>query len=272
MPVKWLQPHSCETSERSADLSQYSGQGMINLKLSKCKINTPTNSLGHRDLHPIQHRSPMDTVLIRPQPEPRCTAPDCPILAVHSQDLYLYEDEPPESGIIKDIFSPSNPPPRVVAAYALAEMPVPRGEPRIDPRVVLDVQAKLWESFYRHHTTPVQPNQLLGYTLRTKCKSETCLLRETYHRDGAYFHERRRHFFYTPAFGFSNPPPEIWEALERSERVEGNEEERETDLEVVEEFVNHHGFFREALKLTPTKKRKRPSEGSMSGVSKFICR
>ena len=110
--------------------------------------------------------NPMETAPFRPQPEPRCTAGDCRVIGIHGQGLYLWRGENPEPGLINDIFGPSNPPPRVAAAYELATNPIPS----IDP----EEQAKIWEGFYRHHSRPVQPNQLLNHTLRTRCKSPNC--------------------------------------------------------------------------------------------------
>ena len=210
----------------------------------------------------------MDTAPIRPQPEPRCVALDCPIVHIHSQGIYLWQGEPPSPGLIKDIFGPSNPPPRVSAAYELAENPVPGIEPH--------EQAKLWEGFHRHHTRPVQPNQLAEFTSRTQCKSGTCPLQAT-HREGAYFHGRRQHYVYTSTFGYANPPPIIWEAHERQERGEGTEEERQRDRDVVEAFASHHGLFHGAKspsKEGSSKKRKRWSGGSIekSSANKFVLR
>ena len=198
--------------------------------------------------------NPMETAPIRPQPEPRCMAPDCPISAIHGQGVYLWQGEPPEPGLINEIFGPSNPPPRVVAAYELATEPVPS----IDP----EEQAKLWEGFHKHHTRPVQPNKLLNHTLRTRCKSATCPVDKT-HQQGAYFHERRQHHMYTATFGFSNPPPSIWAAYERGECGAGTEDERARDREIVDAFVDYHGLFHEA---NPPRVRERPPKRKRSSV------
>ena len=218
-------------------------------------------------------RSPMDTCPIRPQPEPRCTVPECPVIGVHAQGIYLWEGEPP-TGLIDEIFGPSNPPPRIAAAYELVENPV--------PGICPIEQRKLWENFYRYHTKPVEPNQMLGYTARTKCKSEDCPLQDLldHHREGAYFHEKRQHWTYTNAFGWANPPPEIWEARERQGCHEGTEEELERDRQIVQVFASHHGLFPGTEKpnnQTNCKKRKRSSGGNggivgKSSVSKFIIR
>ena len=218
----------------------------------------------------------MDACPIRPQPEPRCTAPDCPVVGIHAQGLYLWEGEKPKN-FIREIFGPSNPPPRVAAAFELSENPVPGICPL--------EQKKLWESFYNYHTRPVESNQLLDYTARTKCKSQDCPLQDLvgYHRDGAYFHEKRQHYVWTETFGWANPPPEIWKARERQERGEGIEEDLEQDREAVETFATLHGLFPDTEKpesqtsQTSCKKRKRSSGGSGGSVgkpsaSKFIIR
>ena len=268
-------------SKICTDLPPYHGHGiLIRANNSNTPKSVTDNPVDYTDefssLNPglgWLQVSPMDTCPIRPQPEPRCTASDCPVIEVHAQGIYLWEGEPPK-GFIDEIFGPSNPPPRVAAAYELAENPVPGICPR--------EQRKLWESFRKYHTIPVEPNQLLEYTARTKCKSETCPLQDLleHHRDGAYFHEKRQHWTFTPTFGWANPPPEIWEALERQERGEGTEEDLEQDREVVEAFASHHGLFPGAEKpksKASCKKRKRSSGGSggsvgKSSVSKFIMR
>lgn len=89
----------------------------------------------------------IETAPLRPQPEPRCTASDCPILSIHSQGTYLWQNKQPSKGLINDVFKPSNPPPCVLAAYERSQNPISSND--------FDEQAKIWIGFYKHHTRPV---------------------------------------------------------------------------------------------------------------------
>lgn len=67
---------------------------------------------------------------------------------------------------------------------------------------------------------------------------------------------------FTPTFGPSNPPSDIWAAHERPKHSEGTEEKRKRDREVVESFVRHHGLFEGAK---PTNLEAFPTQELISG-------
>ncbi len=145
---------SRKTAKKSVDTPPHPGRGVLPEKILPSQTGTidkPTSiSNNSSQLNRVAIRlreDVMKTDPLRPQPEPRCTASDCPIFSIHSQGTYLWQNEPPSKGLINDVFKPSNPPPCVLAAYELSQNPISSDE--------FDEQAKIWKGFYKHHTRPV---------------------------------------------------------------------------------------------------------------------
>lgn len=150
-PARFVSLNTAKTSVRSTPCTG-SGISIKNILPSqKGTFDNPiTTSDGSFGLNPAAIRlqeNAKKTAPLRPQPEPRCTASDCPIVRVHSQGTYRWQNKPPAKGPINDVFNPSNPPPYVLAAYELAQNPI--------ARIDSDQQAKIWKGFYKHHTRPV---------------------------------------------------------------------------------------------------------------------
>lgn len=162
----------------------------------------------------------------------RCTSSSCPIKHSHDRGLYLHSCFTSLSTESRRIFSPSVPPPDVLAAYERCIR---------NDGTSTDVES--WVTFHELHVEPLLEHTdavwvapLPGRGRDGKIK--ICESTDTGGVEASDEAEKCRH-----PFGFLNPPAEVWEAHRRLMQGKGSSE----DQSLVDTFAVKNAYYGNGL-------------------------